>query len=113
VTQERHIHIHLDTSDLAKMDRKLDAIIRALGVVQAQEAKEVAALDQITADVQANTDTVQSAISLITNLAQMVRDAGTDPAALEALATQLEENSQSLADAVVRNTPSSPAEPTT
>lgn len=50
----------------------------------------------------------QSAITLLNNLAQMLRDSADDPAAITALADQLDAQQQALADAVVANTPAAP-----
>lgn len=65
----------------------------------------MATLDQLTADVAADTNAVNSAITLLTNLAQALKDAGTDPVALKALTDTLEANTAALSAAVVANTP--------
>lgn len=60
--------------------------------------------DAVTRDNTVN----QSAITLLANLAQLVRDTAGDPAAVNALADQLDAQQQALADAVVANTPAAP-----
>lgn len=62
-------------------------------------------LDALTAQVQKNSDAVDSAIVLIQGLRQQIIDAGTDPAKLLELTNSLKQDEQQLADAVVVNTP--------
>jgi hypothetical protein len=75
-----------------------------------QKIKTVmAALDDLKAAVQKETEVDQSAIVLLNGLkAQLdAAIASNDPAALQALSDQLGSSSQSLADAVAANTPAS------
>ena len=69
-----------------------------------------AATDRIAAEVAEGTEVGQSAIRLITGLAQQIRENAEDPAALNALADSLDANNAALAEAVAANTPSAPAE---
>lgn len=62
-------------------------------------------LDALTAQVTANTDAEASAIQLLTNLHDLLVAAGTDPAKLTALTTQLQTSKEALAAAIVANTP--------
>lgn len=66
-------------------------------------------LDDLTAQVAANTSVEQSAITLIQGLHDQLVAAGTDPAKLEALQTQLKASADALAAAVSANTPAAPA----
>lgn len=50
----------------------------------------------------------QSAITLLGNLSDELRKVANDPAAVNALADQLDANQKALADAVVANTPGAP-----
>lgn len=68
-------------------------------------------LDQLTTDVQADTDAVTAATTLIAGLVQQIKDAGTDPVALKALTDKLEANTAALSAAVVANTPAAPPAP--
>lgn len=71
----------------------------------------MADLTQLTADVAANGEVIDSAVTLIGGLAQQIRDlvdAGADPAALLALAADLEGNTADLAAAVTANTTPTP-----
>jgi hypothetical protein len=65
-------------------------------------------LDALTAEVERTDTVIDSAITLITGLAQALKDAGTDPTALAALTASLEARASALADAVVANTPDAP-----
>lgn len=64
-----------------------------------------AQLDRLATEVSENTTVVNSAITLINGLAQQIRDNATDPAALTALADQLDAQSNALSEAVAANTP--------
>lgn len=70
--------------------------------------QEMADLSALTAEVTANGDAVQSAITLIQGIEAQLAAAGTDPAALAQLASDLHSNTQALADAVAANTPAAP-----
>lgn len=96
-----HYHHNIDLV----IERKLDQILSAL---TKQEVKIMATLDQLTTDVAADTDAVNSAVTLINGLAQQIKDAGTDPVALKALTDKLEANTSALAAAVTANTPAAP-----
>ena len=71
-----------------------------------QQGKTVmAVLDDLTAQVKANTDAESSAITLIQNIAAALAAAGTDPVKLKALEDELKASGDALAAAVVANTP--------
>jgi len=90
-------------------DAQLDRIERALARL-IHEGNEMALdLSTLTADVTANTDAVSSATVLLGELADELRAAAGDPAAVAALADTLEANTASLAAAVAANTPAAPA----
>ena len=65
----------------------------------------VGSLDRITAEVSEISTVADSAIALLASLAQLLRDAATDPAAINALADQLDAKGNELAAAVTANTP--------
>lgn len=67
--------------------------------------KMSAALDRITAEVSETRTAVNSVITLVTGLAQQIRDLKEDPAALEALANELDAAQAEIAAAVTENTP--------
>ena len=61
-------------------------------------------LDDLQAAVAASDKVIQSAVTLINGLAQQIKDAGTDPAALAAVVADIEANKDALAAAVAANT---------
>lgn len=86
---------------------RLDHLIHQIHKLARQGGKEMAALDDLKREVE-ETKTVQaSAVTLITEIAQKLRDAiaAGDPAALSALAADLDASATTLADAVTANTP--------
>ena len=60
----------------------------------------MASLEALTAEVNENTSVVESAVTLIGALAQELRNAAGDPEAVQALADQLDANTQALAAAI-------------
>lgn len=68
-------------------------------------------LSRLTAAVARDTTVNESAITLMTNLSTLLREAAGDEAAVNALADQLDAAQQTLADAVVANTPAAPPAP--
>jgi hypothetical protein len=70
-------------------------------------------LDDLTAQVAAEEDAVNSAIILINGLAAQLASIANDPAAIEALAVSLKASVASLSAAVVANTPVAPVPPVT
>ncbi len=68
-------------------------------------------LDTLKSEVAENTSVVGSAVVLLNNLSQMLKDAiaSGDPAELAALAATLDSNSNALAAAVAANTLPAPA----
>lgn len=73
-----------------------------------QEVKKMAGeLAKLQQEVTENSDVIASAITLLGNLSQMLKDAiaANDPAALAALADTLDQHSNQLAAAVAANTP--------
>lgn len=68
-------------------------------------------LSRLSAEIAENNDAISSAVTLLNQIAQELRDAAGNQAAVNALADQLDTQSNNLAAAVVANTPSAP-EPT-
>src|SRR5215472_8538113 len=99
---DTHVHVHIHTDDLTE-------VLTILRRLDQQGAAVMADLTTITASVQNITDVAQSCVAMLNQLGQAVRDAGTDPVALQQLADQLDTQAQSMADAVVANTPAAPA----
>lgn len=70
-------------------------------------------LENLVAQVAAQTTVVESAITLIQGLAGKVDSAGVDPQKLADLSVQLKTQADSLAAAVAANTPQATAQPAT
>ena len=68
-------------------------------------------LTRLTSEVTEIGTTVDSAVALLGQLAQLIRDNATDPAALNSLADSLDSKGNELAAAVVANTPEAPPTP--
>ena len=64
-----------------------------------------AELDRLTTEVSESRTAVDSVLALVAGLAQQIRDLATDPAALNALADQLDQQQADIAAAVSANTP--------
>ncbi len=95
------IHIHHHTVD-AK------AILAMLDRIDKRTTTMATDLTRITSEVTEMSDAVDGAVALLGELAQMIRDNATDPAALNALADQLDSKGTELAEAVTANTPAEP-----
>lgn len=61
-------------------------------------------LDDLTAQVKSNSDLLSSAVTLINGIADRITAAGTDPAKLTALTTELKAKDDELAAAIKANT---------
>jgi hypothetical protein len=90
---------------LQGMSDKLDLLLQ-------QEGTLMAAIDDLAAAVAAEDTTIDSAVALINGFAAQLAAAGTDPAKLSALQTDIVNKTAQLAAAVVQNTPAPPPTPT-
>lgn len=88
--------------------QRLDRIEARLGTLNIGVHEMALDLTALEAEVAENTDAVASASSLLSTLAQELRDAAGDPAAVQALADRLDQNNAALAAAVTANTPQAP-----
>ena len=86
-------------------------LIRAVRRINERWDKMSKEMDDLTAQVAAQTTVEQSAITLIEGLAAQLAAAGTDPAKLAALTTQLKTSADALSAAITANTPVAPAAP--
>ena len=83
---------------LRRITHKLNYIILGLEYMSQE-------LDNLTAQVKANSDLLDSATTLINGIADRITAAGVDPAKLTALASELKAKDDVLAAAVTANTP--------
>jgi len=102
------INHHYPESD-PDISRRLGRIEKALTHII--EKVEQMAIDfaRLETEVSENSSVIQSVITLLTNIAGAIRDAAANQAKVEALATQLDGQTQALADAVAASTPAAPA----
>jgi len=73
----------------------------------------MATLDALTASVARQETAEASAIALLNGLAAQIRSMAGDPAAIQALADQIDADTAKLAEAVVTDTPPAPTPPPT
>lgn len=95
---------HHDDHTLARIERKLDHIMREMKIM----ANE---LQDLQTQVEASTSAEQSAVVLLDGIKKKLDDAiaSNNPAELKALSSALGTSQAALAEAIVRNTPADPA----
>lgn len=95
---------------LEKLDEILSLVRRIATSLQVLREENMSALDDLAAQVSANTEVESSALTLIQGIAAQLAAAKTDPAKLAALQQQLQASATALAAAVAANTaPPAPA----
>lgn len=89
---------------------QLDRIEHKLNRLLKLEEVQMSTLDDLTAQVQKNSDVEESAVLLIQGIAKQLADAiaAGNPAALTALQAQLSKSADDLAAAITANTPAAP-----
>jgi chromosome segregation ATPase len=93
------------TALLNLISAKLDLLLIRQAMSQQTEASMSAEVDHIKASVQQLTDVNHSAITLLGDLSARVRALQSDPAALTALADEIDQRKTELVQAVLANTP--------
>jgi hypothetical protein len=108
---------YIEDQLVAVLDRltRIEAKInRALGLALGDARRDNVmskALDTLAKEVEEQGGAVDSAVTLISGLAEQIRAAGGDEAKLEKLADDLEKSQQKLAQAVAANSGGEPFEP--
>lgn len=97
-----------DAATLALLTEILARVKLLTREVRAESQAMSKELDDLTAQVQRNGDVEASAVTLIQGIAQQLKDAQNDPAAVAALAASLGAQADALAAAVAANTPAAP-----
>ena len=87
------------------VDRKLEQIINHLYRIEFKENVMAQELDNLTQQVQQDTDVESSAITLLQGLSQQIASLKQDPQAIQRLADKLQQSSAQLASAITANTP--------
>jgi methyl-accepting chemotaxis protein len=106
----RALNMRFD-SLIEHLERRIGSIDRALHLIAQMESQNMATLADIQDKVTEQQTVIGSAVTLLEQLSQMLRDAAAnsaDPAQLAAIADMLDSEKRSLADAVAANTPSAP-----
>jgi hypothetical protein len=106
-----HVHVHIHNEPDPRMDTVLKVLHsqnQQLYQLIRQERKVSMDLSELTAQVSTNTDVVESAVLLISGLADQLEAAAGDPAAVQDLVNQLRSNNDVLAAAVAAGTPAAP-----
>jgi uncharacterized protein YoxC len=98
------IHLHIHNDDPAT-GQKLDRILSLLATILQKEGQLMAAIDDLQADVTAEDTVIDSVVVLLKGLSAALATAGVDPTKLAALRADIQSKTQSLAAAVVANTP--------
>jgi hypothetical protein len=101
-------HISLDAAALSR----LDSIDKNLATIIANQEKTMAAIDDLATAVAAEDTVIASAVTLLQGIPGLISAAGTDPAKLAALQTDIQNQTANLAAAVLVGTPTaSPTAP--
>ncbi len=82
-----------------------------LEVLKTQGETTMATIDDVKAKVTAQTTVIGGAVTLLKELKAKLDAAGTDPVKLQALSDEIGANTDSLAAAVIANTPVVPPPP--
>lgn len=82
--------------------RRFDAIEAALSNM---EKRIMAKIDDILTDVQDESTLDDSIITLLTNISQQLKDAGTDATKLQAVQDAIDANKAKISAAITANTP--------
>jgi hypothetical protein len=103
-----NIHVHHHHS----WDEAPHEMMNLLSLILIKLEATMAAIDDLQAAVAQEDTVIDSAVTLINGIPALIAAAGTDPAKLQALQTDIQNKSQALA-AAVANVPSSTTPPTT
>ncbi len=93
---------------LSRQNERLFALVLSLVSL---EKKMSAELDTLVSEVKTVTDVETSAVMLLNHLSDLIGAAGTDPVKLAQLTADLKASADTLARAVVDNTPAAPTPP--
>jgi hypothetical protein len=112
------VHEHLTRHDrvLQRIDDALWALTSAVNQLSRQvrdlhrqEQRTMTFLTELAADVQANTDATTAVAQVITTILDELENAAGDPAAQQAILTQIRGNTAGLVAAALAGTPVNPA----
>lgn len=102
------INVNIRFVDQDETDKKLNRILHLLQEIKGKEEHMSEQLDALTVQVTETTTLEQSAITLITGLAEQIAAIKDDPVKIQALADQLKTSAAGLSVAIIANTPAVP-----
>lgn len=88
---------------------RLARIEAMFAIMQQQELNAMAAIDDLQTSVTKENTVIDGAVTLLSQLSQMITAAGTDPVKLASLTQQIDAKTQTLAAAILANTPAAAA----
>lgn len=91
-------HAWATKQDLQEMEARLVTQLRMIMITE----------QDILDDVTSQTTVIDSAVTLLGHLSDLIKQAGTDPVKLQAIRDLITNQKTKLADAVVANTPAAP-----
>lgn len=94
---------------LTFIEGRINALIRMERRDARRDRMANQALDRLTKEMTENRDAVASIETLVSGLAEQIRNASSDPEALNKLADDLDANTNRLVKAVTDNTPFNPS----
>ena len=97
-----------DHEDRRKLDRVLALVETLVELHHLERLTIMSALEDLTAQVAATVTIEASAVQVIAGIADQIKAAGTDPAKLAALSSELNASAAKLAAAISANTPAAP-----
>jgi hypothetical protein len=99
-----NIHIHHHWAKAPQWAKELQ---QSLNLVNQKLEMIMSVMDDLKASVQRNSDAESSVVTLLQGISQQLKDAqaANDPAAIQAVITQIDANTAAAAAAVVANTP--------
>jgi len=105
--KEVHVHLHITSEADEATHNKIDQILNAVLTTKAEVTQMAGELDTLESDVTAQTDVIQSAVTLLSGLkaALDAAIASGDMSRVAAVNAQIESQTQALSAAVAANTP--------
>jgi hypothetical protein len=103
LTLEGNLHVNVVHED--RTAAKLDQILGLLREVLEKEIAMSEVVDNLVAQLRANSDLIASAVILINGIADRITQAGVDPVKLRDLTASLKASDDELAAALVAGTP--------
>jgi hypothetical protein len=98
-------------NQLDRIEAKVDRLLQMGRVEIKGEIILMSLLDDVTVKINKLEDVGDGMETLLATLSQAIRDAGTDPVKLAAIASKVDAKTTEWSDAIVANTPAAPPTP--